>query len=58
MSGGAQWLPLESNPEVIEAYLRRLGLPETACFHDVYGLEPDLLAMVRQTPKIFDSLFV
>ena len=41
-----QWLPLESNPEVIESYCRRLGL-EGASFHDIFGLDAELLDMAR-----------
>lgn len=70
---GKQWLPLESNPEVMDTYLRgcgaavrglpsrpvrcpdclyalplhSLGFPSTYVCHDVYGFDPDLLAMAR-----------
>eukprot|EP00735_Rhodelphis_limneticus_P015488 TRINITY_DN9761_c0_g1::TRINITY_DN9761_c0_g1_i1::g.4873::m.4873 TRINITY_DN9761_c0_g1::TRINITY_DN9761_c0_g1_i1::g.4873 ORF type:complete len:229 (+),score=33.05,sp/P15374/UCHL3_HUMAN/57.27/9e-90,Peptidase_C12/PF01088.16/2.4e-68 TRINITY_DN9761_c0_g1_i1:146-832(+) len=43
---GASWLPLESNPEVMQQYAQALGLPETATFVDVFGTDPELLAMV------------
>ncbi|CEP03230.1 Ubiquitin carboxyl-terminal hydrolase [Plasmodiophora brassicae] len=49
MAGGADdhWLPLESNPDAIVGYLQGLGLCADAfdCV-DVYGTDPDLLAMV------------
>jgi ubiquitin carboxyl-terminal hydrolase L3 len=43
-----KWLPLESNPEVIASFAHTLGLPADIGFHDVFGFEPDLLAMVPQ----------
>ncbi|EAN79005.1 ubiquitin carboxyl-terminal hydrolase, putative [Trypanosoma equiperdum] len=41
------WLPLESNPDVLNEYLKSLGLtnPKVA-FNDVFGLDAELLAMV------------
>lgn len=44
------WIPLESNPEVITAFARRLGMPSSFAFHDVYGLDEELLAMVPGQP--------
>lgn len=41
-----KWLPLEANPEVMEQFLLPLGFPEKAGFHDIYGLDEELLAMV------------
>ncbi|XP_076635438.1 ubiquitin carboxyl-terminal hydrolase isoform X1 [Colletes latitarsis] len=40
------WIPLESNPEVMTKFLHRIGVPKEWCIIDVYGLEPDLLALV------------
>lgn len=40
------WVPLESNPEVMTKFLHKLGVPTEWCIVDVYGLEPDLLALV------------
>ena len=34
------WLPLESNPEVLNPFLWRLGVPGDWGFADVYGLDP------------------
>jgi len=42
------WLPLESNPEVLNPFARTLGLPEPWAFCDVFGLDEELLAMVPQ----------
>lgn len=39
-----QWIPLESNPEVLTKFGRALGLPESVSFVDVWSL--DLLDMV------------
>ncbi|KAH9586462.1 Peptidase C12 [Trypanosoma melophagium] len=42
-----KWLPLESNPEVMNIYLKALGVPEPkVAFNDVFGLDTDLLAFV------------
>lgn len=40
------WLPLESNPDVMNKFLGSLGVPAKWQIVDVYGLESDLLAMV------------
>ncbi|PNF15688.1 Ubiquitin carboxyl-terminal hydrolase isozyme L3 [Cryptotermes secundus] len=40
------WLPLESNPDVMNKYLYSLGVPEKWQMVDVYGLDPELLATV------------
>ncbi|XP_031826224.1 ubiquitin carboxyl-terminal hydrolase isoform X2 [Nomia melanderi] len=40
------WIPLESNPEVMTKFLHQLGVPKEWSIVDVYGLEPDLLALV------------
>ena len=42
------WLPLESNPEVLNPFAKRLGLPEGWEFTDVFGLDEELLMMVPQ----------
>lgn len=44
--GKKRWLPLEANPEVMNQFVQGLGLPGGASFHDVYGFDDDLLAMV------------
>ena len=40
------WLPLESNPDVLNPFLRKLGCPKDWSFCDVFGLDPELLMMV------------
>lgn len=46
MAGENKWVPLESNPEVITKFARKLGLPTNWAFVDVLGLDPEFLAMV------------
>lgn len=42
-----KWLPLESNPEVINKYVQNIGIDtEKFEFTDIYGLDSELLAMV------------
>ncbi|XP_043715376.1 ubiquitin carboxyl-terminal hydrolase 3-like [Telopea speciosissima] len=42
-----KWLPLEANPDIMNQFLRGLGLPvDEAEFYDVYGLDDELLEMV------------
>uniref|UniRef100_A0A6Q2YZD9 Ubiquitin carboxyl-terminal hydrolase n=1 Tax=Esox lucius TaxID=8010 RepID=A0A6Q2YZD9_ESOLU len=43
---GQRWLPLEANPDIMNQFLRQLGLLPTWQFGDVYGMDPDLLSMV------------
>lgn len=43
-----QWLPLESNPEVVNKYLGKLGVSSKFGFSDIYGTDPELLAFVPQ----------
>lgn len=40
------WLPLESNPEVMNKFLNLLGVPKKWNMVDVYGLDPEVLAWV------------
>lgn len=42
----SRWLPLESNPDVLNKYADSLGMPQDWRFVDVFGLESELLAMV------------
>lgn len=43
-----RWLPIESNPEVMNSFLHNLGLPKKWSITDVYGLDEPLLAMLPQ----------
>ncbi|KAJ1642147.1 ubiquitinyl hydrolase 1, partial [Dispira simplex] len=47
-SSKIRWVPLESNPQVMNRMLRRLGVAEGYGFNDIWGLDPELLAMVPQ----------
>jgi len=41
------WVPLEANPELFSEWCAALGLDRTKyAFHDVFGLDEELLAMV------------
>ncbi|KAK2953565.1 putative Ubiquitin carboxyl-terminal hydrolase 3 [Blattamonas nauphoetae] len=53
----SMWLPLESNPDVLNSYCHSIGLPEEYQFNDVYGLDEELLAMVPPNVKAVFCLF-
>eukprot|EP00475_Leptophrys_vorax_P040059 TRINITY_DN736_c0_g1_i1.p1 TRINITY_DN736_c0_g1~~TRINITY_DN736_c0_g1_i1.p1 ORF type:complete len:236 (+),score=88.03 TRINITY_DN736_c0_g1_i1:38-745(+) len=60
MSGSGkkkQWLPLESNPEVMNKYLDKLGARGDLLFYDVFGIDPELLMMVPQPAQAIVVLF-
>lgn len=40
------WLPLEANPEVMNSFLRKMGVPAGWEINDVFGLEEELLGML------------
>ncbi|KAH7831802.1 putative peptidase C12, ubiquitin carboxyl-terminal hydrolase 1 [Monocercomonoides exilis] len=52
-----RWLPLESNPDVLNAYTRALGLSIEHTFADIYGLDDDLLEMIPQPVHAIYVLF-
>lgn len=53
-----RWVPLESNPEVLNRWSEKAGLVTTqAAFQDVYGLDSELLALVNQPVKAVVLLF-
>ncbi len=42
-----RWVPLEANPEVLNAFARKIGgLDANFAFQDVFGLDPELLGFV------------
>ena len=43
-----RWLPIESNPEVMNKFLHEAGLSKEWAIADVFGLDPELLAMLEQ----------
>ena len=44
-----KWVPLESNPELFTSWCSSLGMDTSKfAFHDIFGTDPDLLAMVPQ----------
>jgi len=43
-----RWLPIESNPEVMNSFLKKLGVPVDWGITDVYGLDDELLGFLPQ----------
>ena len=43
-----RWLPIESNPEVMNQFLYNVGMPLSWAMTDVYGLDEELLKMIPQ----------
>lgn len=42
------WVPLESNPEVMTKLLHKVGVPKKWNIVDVYGTDPELLAILSK----------
>ena len=53
----ARWPALESNPEALTAFIRKLGVPASIKVHDVYGFDPELLMMIPQPVYAMILLF-
>lgn len=51
------WLPLESNPDVLNKYLLKLGVSPLWNIVDIYGLDDDALAFVPAPLKSLIFLF-
>jgi len=43
-----RWLPIESNPSVMNQFLHKLGMPKIWAMTDVFGLDDELLMMIPQ----------
>jgi len=55
---GARWIPLESNPDVMNSWAYKVGLLKSkAEFVDIYGLDEELLALVHQPVHAVILLF-
>lgn len=57
MATAQRWIPLESNPTVLNKYIHHLGMDAGWQFVDVYGLDPDLLMMVPKPVSAIMLLF-
>ncbi|KZT39370.1 peptidase C12, ubiquitin carboxyl-terminal hydrolase 1 [Sistotremastrum suecicum HHB10207 ss-3] len=54
----SRWIPLESNPEVMNEWSEKAGLDTSEYeFQDVYGLDPELLGMVPQPVQALILIF-
>jgi len=52
-----RWLPIESNPQVMNQFLHKMGMPTLWAMTDVYGLDDMLLDMLPQPVVALMLLF-
>ncbi|CAM1319695.1 UCHL3 (predicted) [Pycnogonum litorale] len=48
MASTLRWVPLESNPDVMNTFLQNLGVPSAWKIVDVFGLDDELLMTIPQ----------
>ncbi|KAI8927009.1 hypothetical protein BC831DRAFT_500580 [Entophlyctis helioformis] len=53
----SSWIPLESNPEVMNKYLDLLGVRSPLQFNDLWGLDADMLQFIPRPVKAVVMLF-